>query len=839
MNKSSYLESLRSKVKEDEIKWGKKNLNCNLSKESLQDIREIKSLRSCKNCMENNSLDSEENIICKENEIYEDEENLYKQDEEKISEGDEIGESININEKKPYNRNIEEYKEHKNSKNKKNKKKNFEKINVHHITKWTTNIIKGEYDTFKINSLKKKRIGIGKKVTFLIAILLIISTITTAFVTYFKTSKAVNNQIQDSMYSISERSLETIKVMVDKEQIQVDAFSKMESNVELLRIVKNEKTTDKNYIPLLAKVNQELEELAQEYPYIEEVFIVEKEGNVIASSNKDMINKSVKNESYHSISAGGARNITETMKSKQTGDKVLVITNPVKDKKDYNMDIGYLGAVVKASKFSEYVKSIKLSGMKSSEGILIDNTGSIIYSKDDKKIGTPLKLKEVEDIVKKIKRGQNVKRGKLDVKYDGVNKVVCYEIVPNVSWVLLILTDNKEVQKPVNQIIFVILAVSFIIMAIAILLGIIISRNIIMPIEKVKKLVDKTSQLDLTEDDKNIENLALLGDEVGGIARAMIGMRSVLKEVVQQLNSASNNISENALLVEELIKDVKEDTEIATIETQGLSASIQQTAATSEEMSASSGEMGNSVSQMASKAIDGGKMSQDISLRADSLKGDTIKASTKSKDIYIKVKAEMERAMEGAKSVNQIHNLANSILSITKQTNMLALNAAIEAARAGEAGRGFSVVADEVRKLAEESGKTASNIQNVVKKVSNSVKELTSSAGSMIEYMENNISKDYEGFIKIAEQYNFDSQEFLSFMDNFGATAEELNRTISSITVAINEVTSTINDGASGVSEIANKTLNITDKINVISEKTEKNKESVDNLNNIVEKFKL
>jgi len=66
----------------------------------------------------------------------------------------------------------------------------------------------------------------------------------------------------------------------------------------------------------------------------------------------------------------------------------------------------------------------------------------------------------------------------------------------------------------------------------------------------------------------------------------------------------------------------------------------------------------------------------------------------------------------------------------------LALNAAIEAARAGEAGRGFAVVADEVRKLAEQSARSANEIEKITRTLAAKSVSVTQAIGESLKFID-------------------------------------------------------------------------------------------------------
>jgi methyl-accepting chemotaxis protein len=201
----------------------------------------------------------------------------------------------------------------------------------------------------------------------------------------------------------------------------------------------------------------------------------------------------------------------------------------------------------------------------------------------------------------------------------------------------------------------------------AIAFGLSIARSVSSPISRLKELLGKVAEGDLTiaaDDDAT--------DELGELARSLhtsvVNTRDTMVHIADAVNVLQNtahHLASNATQV---------------------SASIETVAAGTEEMTASVKEISSSAANASGVATS----AVELSAEATGLIGKLDDSS------------------------RQIASVVDMISAIAEQTNLLALNATIEAARAGEAGRGFAIVANSVKDLADETTKATVAIRETV-----------------------------------------------------------------------------------------------------------------------------
>jgi len=409
--------------------------------------------------------------------------------------------------------------------------------------------------------------------------------------------------------------------------------------------------------------------------------------------------------------------------------------------------------------------------------------------------------------------------------------------VEGTDWSLAITAPKTEAMEKVNQLESMLLVLGIVFILLGIAITYIISLGISKPITMAANYLNVVATGDFTGTVPS--RLLKMKDETGILANAINTMQQSIKNIIMKVAQESSSVSEKLVNINAKMKQLNKSIEEISAMTQELSAGAEESASSTEEMNVTSKEIESAVESIASKAEEGAVLAGDVDRMSQEMKQNTILSKENTLEIYRRTRNDLQSAIEQSRTVKQIHELSEAILSITSQTNLLALNAAIEAARAGEAGKGFAVVADEIRKLAENSKDTITRIQDITKVILTAVENLASTSGEIMDFIDKEVLNDYDQLVATSETYSKNSAKINDMVTDFSATSEELLASIQSMVKAIDEITHSVNDGAQGAASIAQEASEIAQMSNDVIKMAEGAKESSEALIKTVSSFKV
>lgn len=531
---------------------------------------------------------------------------------------------------------------------------------------------------------------------------------------------------------------------------------------------------------------------------------------------------------YKAAKEAGDTIVTDPYLDALIGGMCVTIATPVYRNGEL---VGVLGADFTLDYITGVVNSIPYA--KGEYGFLIDASGNYIMHEnqaflpqEDSATSVLSAMPGISSIVSTP--GSEVI---LTKDYDSEKNYIATSTIESCGWALgLALPEGN-----VNSIMYQLIITSIIIALIAIAAVILIMTKLIgmqlAPMEDIKVFVK--------EKIIGNDNIKETSSEVEEIRYLLSELEDRVMDTIYKTKNESQIIKEKMTLASDKITGINDSiTEInsAMQRTEGGIESQTESIKNIEEI------CNNVMSATDTFAVDTKQMNDrtdEIIERVKNMVPEILANKNKAVDMTNKTKAELEEALKGIQVIEQIVDVASAIQGIAEQTNLLALNASIEAARAGEAGKGFAVVAGEINNLSTTTGNEIDKVNTLINEVTSNVNELSKVSNRIIEFLTENVLKDYDNLETLANNYMEDANYYSEISKNLGSGSEEVSASVSDINKVLERISIAQQELSNAVHDISGNMQTITESSSNVSGEAKDVMDSITSLQDTTNKFNV
>ncbi len=376
-------------------------------------------------------------------------------------------------------------------------------------------------------------------------------------------------------------------------------------------------------------------------------------------------------------------------------------------------------------------------------------------------------------------------------------------------------------------------SISILAILIIMLIGYIIKLTIRKPLALLQNDMEKVAAGDLTTRTPYKAN-----NELGHIVQSFNSMLDNLQQLIanvkmttQEVISSTEGVLQDTKRASNISAEVVQTVLEVKTKIEGQVTSVQESSSSMEEITTGVQTVAESSAVVAEVAV---TTTEQINIGSEVINHSILQMNS----VHDVVEETSKVINKLVTRTQQIDTALAAITNIAEQTNLLALNAAIEAARAGENGKGFAVVAAEVRDLAEQSKESAKEVNHLIKSIQQDTKDT-------VNVMQKGQQKAVEG----KEAAHKANQTFLSIMrdiDKITGQIQEVSAATEEMSAGTEEVNASLSLVSETATEVKKETLQTVKSIQSqavsieqISIQSNKMKEKVEELTELVSKFNI
>ncbi|MEC1970293.1 methyl-accepting chemotaxis protein [Bacillus cereus] len=392
---------------------------------------------------------------------------------------------------------------------------------------------------------------------------------------------------------------------------------------------------------------------------------------------------------------------------------------------------------------------------------------------------------------------------------------------------------QKENNNSAQNTMIMFVSISLLAILIIILIGYIIKLTIRRPLVLLQNDMEKVAAGDLTTRTPYKAN-----NELGHIVQSFNSMLDNLQQLIanvkmttQEVISTTEGVLQDTNRASSISNEVVQTVLEVKTKIEGQVSSIQESSSSMEEITTGVQTVAESSAVVAEVAV---TTTERINIGSEVINHSILQMNS----VHDVVEETSKVINKLVTRTQQIDTALAAITNIAEQTNLLALNAAIEAARAGENGKGFAVVAAEVRDLAEQSKESAKEVNHLIKSIQKDTQDT-------VNVMQKGQQKAVEG----KEAAHKANQTFLSIMrdiDKITGQIQEVSAATEEMSAGTEEVNASLSLVSETATDVKKETLQTVKSIQSqvvsieqISIQSNKMKEKVEELTELVSKFNI